>query len=319
MSKRVLFTGASGFVGSEVLGYLLKHTDWEFVCLCSWRHKGNPLRLQALHWSSNSYSDRVTVITHDISAPLPDLGQFDYIVNIASESHVDRSLKDPTGFVMNNVGLMMNLLEYARKHQPEVFLQFSTDEVYGAKNHEEWDVLLPSNPYAASKAMQEMACISEFKSAGTPIVITNSNNIVGVNQDREKFVPKLVSLIGAGKVVQIHTVNGEPGKRYYNPVQNIGAALQFILNRKPASYPQADRPDRYSLPGGDEVDNLTMAKWVAAIMGKQLKFELVDAESVRRGYDQFYPRTDGRLHELGFTPEAVLQEELKNIVEALCH
>lgn len=312
----VLYTGGSGFVGSEVLRYLLKHTDWRFTCLCSWRHKGNPLRVSPI---MRDYPNRIRVITHDLSAPLPEIGMYDYIINIASDSHVDRSLKHPTDFVMNNVALMMNMLDYARTHRPISFLQFSTDEVYGAANHDEWDVLLPSNPYAASKAMQEMACISEFKSAGTPIVITNSNNIIGVNQDKEKFVPKVIDLVKNDQMVTIHTSNGKPGKRYYNPVENVAAAIQFILTETPMyqPYPTNDRPEKYSLPGGDELDNLQMAQYIASIMGKELRYKLVDAETIRPGYDQFYPKTDGKLSTMGFEPPVVMQEALTKIVEAL--
>jgi dTDP-glucose 4,6-dehydratase len=163
-----------------------------------------------------------------------------------------------------------------------------------------------------------MIAIAYWKTYGVPVVITNSNNIVGFNQNKEKFIPKVIDLIKRGEVVKIHTVNGKPGKRHYNPVQNIAAALQAILEMKPVDYPDSDRPDRYSLPGGEELDNLEMAQLIASIMGRELKHELVDAETVRPGYDQFYPRTDGgRLIDLGFKPPVTLSYELAKIVEAL--
>lgn len=305
MKKRALLTGASGFIGSGVLKYLLEHTDWNVTCVCSWRHNGSPLHI--------SPCSRVDVVTHDLVGPMPDIGRFDYILNIASESHVDRSIQNPVAFVENNVSSTLQILEYARRHAPEVFIQFSTDEVYGAAEHQEWDVLLPSNPYAASKAAQEMIAIAYWSTYKVPVVITNSNNIVGANQHKEKFIPKLIDLISKEEPVEIHVVDGSPGRRYYNSVRNVASALVFILlNPQKAT----DRPVRFSLPGGEELDNLSMAQRIAGLMGKPLDYTLVEAETIRPGYDRFYPRTDGALSALGWRPTYDLEDELKLAIEA---
>lgn len=202
---KALISGASGFVGSNVLDFLLKETDWEFTCIASWRHHGSPLRI-------NPRNKRVTVITHDLTGPLPDLGDFDYILNLASESHVDRSIADPVPFIETNVAIVLWMLEYARKRPTKRFIHFSTDEVLGSDGY-------PSNPYAASKAAQEAIATAYWRTYGIPVVITQSNNIVGPNQDPEKFVPKIIELIKKQKPVPIHTFNGTLGKRYYNPVE----------------------------------------------------------------------------------------------------
>lgn len=303
----VLLTGASGFIGSGVLDYLLVETDWEFVCLCSWRHHGNPQNV--------AKDPRVTVVTCDLAAPIPELGDFDFIVHLASESHVDRSIADPVNFIENNVSSTLQVLEYARAHAErlQAFLHFSTDEVYGARDHDEWDVLLPANPYAASKAAQEMIGLAYWRTYGVPVVITNSNNIVGRNQHPEKFVPKVVDLVRRGETVTIHTTDSGPGRRYYNPVQNVADALLFILGHEPTRYvPGLDRCDRYNLAGGVELDNLEMAKLIAEVLGLPLEYELVPAESVRPGYDTFYPQTDGRLTEMGWRPVISLRRALSD-------
>jgi len=308
---RALITGASGFIGSNVLAYMLENTDWTFVCLCSWRHKGDPLNLQP--WFND---DRVEIITLDLIGEIPDIGDFDYIFHLASESHVDRSIADPVNFIENNVSSTLQMLEYARKHVPKVFVLFSTDEVYGAMEHKEWDVLLPSNPYAASKAAQEMIAIAYWKTYNVPIVITNSNNIVGKNQNPEKFLPKIVGLINAGEEVTIHTSNGAPGRRYWNPVENVGSALMFIADRQPARYSnmlgeKINRPDKYNLSGGEELDNLELAKLVADILGKELRYKTLDAETIRPGYDEFYAHTQGMLDKLGWKAPYTLWEGLQ--------
>lgn len=306
---RVLITGADGFVGSHVLKYLLKHTDWQFVCLCSWRHKGNPLRIQPQKLGGKH--KRVEVITHDLTGTMPDLGDFDYILHLASESHVDRSIADPVNFIENNVSITLQMLEYARAHPPKVFIQFSTDEVFGTTNHAEQDVLMPSNPYAASKAAQEMIAISYMRTYGLPIVITNSNNIVGPGQDPEKFIPKVVNLVKAGEEVSIHTTDGTPGTRYYNPVDNISDALLFILRLENRTVNAMVKPLRFSIPGGKQLNNLEMAGLIAQILDKPLKYRLVDAETVRPGYDQFYPAAEGRLLEMGWKPPQTLEEGMQ--------
>jgi dTDP-glucose 4,6-dehydratase len=297
--KTVLMTGSDGFIGSNVLQYLLNNTDWVFTLICSWRHKGNPLNVPR--------SNRVEVITHDLVGPLPDLGAFDYILNLASESHVDRSIEDPVSFIENNVSSTLQVLEYARRYKPEKFIQFSTDEVYGAHQHEEWDVLLPSNPYSASKAAQEAIAIAYAQTYKLPIIITNSNNVIGLHQNPEKYVPKLIEKIRCGQVVEIHTNNGKLGKRFYNPVNNVASALIHILksdNKPLAGYPIP----RYSLYGGDEYDNLEMAQLIAKLMGKKLKHKLIDVHTVRPAYDGFYPEVIGALEELSWYPEHELKD-----------
>ncbi len=302
----VLITGASGFIGSGVLSYLLENTDWDFTCICSWRHKGNPLNIPP--------SDRVQIITLDLTGQIPYIGNFDYILHLASESHVDRSIRHPVEFIENNVSSTLQMLEFARDFPPKAFVMFSTDEVFGATEHEEWDVLLPSNPYSASKAAQEMISIAYWSTFGVPVVITNSNNIVGPNQDKEKYLPKLIDLIGRDEQVQIHVSNGEPGKRYYNPVQNVGNALKFILENYKGS--DTDRPPRFNLPGGEELNNLELAELVADSLGKTLNYELVDVSTIRPGYDEFYARTDGALHTAGWEPIVTLREALPDIIRS---
>jgi len=160
---RVLLTGAAGFLGSHCLRHLLVNTDWDVVCPVSFTHKGLPERITT-QVDQDEWWDRVTVVKCDLSSRINDttaarFGDIDYIVNYAAESHVDRSIVDPATFIRNNVDVAINLLDYARVAKPKVFIQISTDEVYGPAPegyaHKEWDAVIPSNPYSASKAAQE--------------------------------------------------------------------------------------------------------------------------------------------------------------------
>src|SRR3990167_5071426 len=187
LPRRVLRTGIGGFVGVHTMDHLLATTDWHIVGIDSFRHKGltDRIRYSRLYQQNRS---RVTILSHDCSVPFSrvlevDIGPVQAIVNMASETHVDRSLDDPVQFVYNNVHLAVEVLEYARRVEPEIVIQVSTDEVYGpvrdGQLHAEWAPILPSNPYSASKACQESIAIGYWRSYGVPVVITNTMNMFG--------------------------------------------------------------------------------------------------------------------------------------------
>ena len=121
MSKRVLLTGGLGFIGSHTVEHWLKNTDWDIVVMDALRFSG---RIERLTDIDGYDPKRVEVVWHDLRAPLhfqiiEKLGNIDYIVNMASDSHVDRSITHPVDFVQNNVNLVLNMLEYAREVKPE--------------------------------------------------------------------------------------------------------------------------------------------------------------------------------------------------------
>lgn len=323
--KVVLLTGASGFVGSHVLSHLLKNTDYTIICICAWTHKGLPSRiLDDKNYQANK--DRVTIITHDLVAPLPPdvkalIGRPDIILNIASDSHVDRSITDPVPFIKNNTDLVLNMLEFAREVKPEMFIQFSTDEVYGQApigvNHKEWSPIVPSNPYSASKACQEAIAISYWRTYGVPVVITNTMNVFGQRQDKEKFVQLCIDRAKSGEKITIHSYpDGKtPGSRFYIHARNVADAMMFVMkNVTPEMYPASELPTRFNVVGEKEVDNLTLAQMIADILGKPLNYELVNFHSSRPGHDCRYALDGTKLAEAGWKPNVSFEESLKETV-----
>ena len=270
--------------------------------------------------------DRVTVITHDLTSPLTGdvkelIGKPDVIVNIASESHVDRSITDPAEFVENNTKLILNMLEYAREVQPEMFLQFSTDEVYGQAplglNHKEWSPIIPSNPYSASKAAQEAIAISYWRTFSVPVIITNTMNVFGERQDKEKYVPLCVDKINKGETISIHSYpDGKTaGSRFYIHGRNVADAVLFILeNVKPTMYPDHELPERFNIVGEIEIDNLTLAQMIADLLDKPLKYEMVNFHSSRPGHDCRYALDGDKLAKYGWEPNVSFEKSLERTI-----
>lgn len=186
---KILLTGAGGFVGHHTLSHLLKTTDWEIVATDSFRHFGISARIRAVFEELPNEASRVKVVTHDLTTPIDlitarEFGNPDVIINMASDSHVDRSITDPRPFVENNVALALTLFEYARTlPNLKTFIQIGTDEVYGpapkGTNHPEWSPQVPSNPYSASKSAQEAIAISYWRTFNVPVILTNTMNIIG--------------------------------------------------------------------------------------------------------------------------------------------
>ncbi len=341
--KRVLFTGHGGFVGHHCLEYFLEHTDWELICIDSFRHKGTCRRVVEVDGDKSS---RVKTYRHDLTVPfdaqLENLiferridgngvvieKPIHYIINMASESAVERSTVDPVACLHNNWHLGVNMMEFARRCKGlELFIQISTDEVYGEApgqdSHKEWAPILPSNPYAASKAAQEAMAISYWRTYNLPIVITNAMNIIGERQDPEKFLPKIIQKIARGESMPIYGDSLETiGTRKYIYAKSFADALLFLTKRAPTRYLDLvksgttgdTRPDRYNICGDQEVSNLELAQMVADVMDKELAYHLVPSESARPGYDRRYALDPGKLHGLGWEQPLTLRESIRKIV-----
>lgn len=322
--KTALITGIAGFVGHHVAEYLLTHTDWNVVGIDSFRHKGDSLRLVKI-----KNNPRVKIVTHDLTTPFSDrlishIGHVDYILHIASDSHVDRSITDPVPFCKNNVMLTLETLEYARKINPEKILIMSTDEVFGAAHdgqlHVEWDAHRPSNVYAASKAAQENISFAYWRCYGLPIIRTNTMNIFGNRQDKEKFVPMCISKIQKGETVTIHGTSEKVGARMYLNAINLADAWLFLLkNHEPTMYSDdvegLQQFDAFNIAGTEEVDNLTLAKKIAEFVGKPLIYEFLDFHKSRPGHDRFYRLDSTKIKSLGWEAPTPLWDSLRQTVD----
>jgi len=322
--KRVLITGMSGLMGSNVMSHILENTDWDIIGIASWKYKGLPERITDMP-AYQANRARVSLITHDLKAPLTRitkarLGHIDCIINCAADSHVDRSIADPVPFVDNNVHVALNMLELAREIKPRVFIQISTDEVYGPMHgdvpHAEWSAILPSNPYSASKACQEAIAYAYWRTYGVPVIITNTMNLFAERQDPEKYIPMTIRRVLHGETVTVHGAPGNIGSRYYLHARNNADALLFIINNLPPHrFPEVECLDRFNVVGEKRLNNLEVAQMIADFVGKPLKYELVDFHTTRPGHDPHYGLDGTKLASAGWVPPIPLKESLKRMVE----
>ena len=325
---KVLLTGAGGSIGVHFVAHIMHNTDWDLVATDSFRHKGEFDRITEVCKDHPDWKERIVVLQHDLTAPFSErqitkLKDVDYVINLASLSDVQASIDDPVPFLKNNHDIMVNMLELARVIKPEVFLHFSTDEVYGPaaidQAHAEWSTILPSNPYAASKAAQEAYAIAYWRSYGVPVIITNTMNNFGEMQQSSKYPVKIQKAVEKGEQVTVHAAgDGQIGTRFYLHSRNAADAVLFILkNTKPYLHKpgEVDRPDRYNIVGSEQVDNLTLAKDIANAMDMPLRYKLVDFHSKQPGHDLHYGLDGYKLTSLGWTAPVSYEDSLKSTIQ----
>ena len=314
---RILVTGAAGFIGHHFVEHIYKNTDWDIIIVDKLSYASNGYeRLRDTEVLNNK---RVTIFTFDLSHKitpglLKEFGDINYIVHMAAETHVDNSIVEPVSCIKNNVMSTVHLLEYARSLKNlRVFAYFSTDEVFGpavnGEQFKEHDVHKPTNPYAASKSAAESICMSYENTYKTPLVILNVMNVFGERQFMEKFIPNTIKKVLEGDAVQIHTYPDKttPGSRFYIHARNVAAAVLFVLRNGVIG-------DRYNITGEREMDNLRLAQFIASVIGKELRYELLDFHSKRPGHDVRYALDGTKLQKLGFSLPLNFEESLRKTI-----
>ena len=330
--KKLLLTGAAGFIGHHLIEGVLKQTDWEIIMLDSLTYAGSLNKLSDIAcWEQEKH--RVRFVYHDLQAPFSEtthrtIGDINYIWHLAAESDVGRSLDDSIPFIKSNVLGTANLLEYIKHYQPELerFIYFSTDEVFGPAPqgvfYHEGDVCNPSNPYSASKEGSEAICKAFAFSFGLPITITRTMNVFGERQHPEKFIPMVIKRILEGKPVTIHGVKGtkEISSRCWIHAREVCNALLFITK-----HGEFIKKDHQQEPGhgayhivGEEKDVLYLANKISEVInGRELQgaeIEWVNFHQTRPGHDLRYALSGDKLKKMGFNYSFTLEESFGRMV-----
>lgn len=290
----LLITGAGGFLGSHILQAALHRTnDLSVVAVDSFNHNGGIDRiLQAMADTNDGQilddtRKRVRLLTHDLTAPVNtrqqmDIGRVDYVVHAAARVSVDDSIADPYSHVHNNLDVTLNTLALALDLAPTHYLHISTDEVYGDGRAFHVDEHRPSSPYAASKAACEDLTRAWRSTYHLPASVVTSANLFGERQSQLAFIPKVIRQIRDGEPVTIHTqANQAPAHRWYTYAPNLAAWVIEHLDLQPTQF-------RHTLSGQVEIDMLTLAARIAAIMGRKLEYKLEPGDNSRPGFDTRY-------------------------------
>lgn len=316
---KVLVTGGCGFIGSNFIRYVLKeHADWKIVNLDKLTYAGNIRNLEDLQGDSRYKFVRGDIADRALVEKLFSEERFDAVVNFAAESHVDRSILDPSPFIETNVKGVQVLLEAARKYPVWRFIQISTDEVYGSLGPEgrftEESPLLPNNPYAASKAAADLLCRSYYKAYGIPVVITRSSNNYGPYQFPEKLIPLMIWNALHGKPLPVYG-QGE-NIRDWLYVEDNCRAIDLVLQK-------GREGEVYNIGGGCERKNIDVVRMVCVFLAEELGMpceellQLVTFVKDPRGraHDFRYALDCTKVRqELGWAPSTSLEEGLRHTV-----
>jgi dTDP-glucose 4,6-dehydratase len=321
MTKRVLVTGGAGFIGHYLIEEILKRTDYEVVSLDRLDTSGNLNRIAEVLEKNPRWKERVKVVWHDLKAPVNlmvkrKIGKINYILHLAAGSHVDRSIKYPMEFVMDNVVGTVNLLDYAKKFLKdslELFLYFGTDEIFGPAPegvfYREDDRYRSNNPYAATKAAAEEMCVAYENTYKMPIIITHTMNVFGLRQHPEKFIPLVIKKIRDKEQILVHADRSctKAGSRHYIHASDVADAILFLLEN-------GETGEKYNVAGREEIDNERLVKIIASIMDSTADYQLVDFHTSRPGHDLRYALSSEKMKALGWNPKKSVSERLEEVV-----
>jgi len=317
---RVLITGGCGFIGHHLVEHLLINTDLEVVILDKLTYASNGYnRLRDAGILGNPRlkchsGDFMHPISHGLSQ---EIGQIDFLIHLGAETHVDNSITNPEPFVLSNVVGTMRILDYARTQRLKKLIYFSTDEVFGPAPqgtlYKEWDRYNSTNPYSASKAGGEELCLAYANTYGVPVIITHTMNAFGERQHPEKFIPMVIKKVLAGETVTIHSdpTKTHSGSRFYIHARNIASAVLFLLNKGVSR-------EKYNIVGEAEVNNLDMAQFIAEVIGKPLKYEMVDFHSSRPGHDLRYALDGTKMKDMGWEIPKTFNKSLEKTINWYC-
>jgi dTDP-glucose 4,6-dehydratase len=303
---RLLVTGGAGFIGSNFVRLVHRERPgWEIRILDKLTYAGRRENVADLE------GERVGFVQGDICDPAAVesvMEGCDCTVNFAAETHVDRSIEDPSDFVRTDMEGVRVLLECFRRTGGAMFLQISTDEVYGSVEtgrSRETDPLAPRSPYSASKAGGELLAMSYHHTWGVPVTVTRASNNYGPRQYPEKLIPLFVTNCLEGLPLPLYG-DGQ-NRRDWMHVEDHCRALLAVLER--------GRPGRiYNIGAGEEHTNLEVTEAILSLTGADPS--LVRRVTDRPGHDRRYALDISLARsELGWSPSTGFREGLGATVE----
>ena len=322
-AKRILITGGAGFIGSHVVRlFVNKYPGTEIVNLDALTYAGNLENLEDVENKPNYTFEKGDITNEKFIDDLFERYDFDGVIHLAAESHVDRSITDPLSFIKTNIVGTVNLLNAARKQwkdneEGRLFYHISTDEVYGSLGDTgfftEETSYDPRSPYSASKASSDHLVRAYFHTYKLPVVISNCSNNYGPNQFPEKLIPLVINNIKNMKPIPVYG-KGENIRDWLYVVDHA-RAIDLIFN-------EGKTGETYNIGGNNEWKNIDLIKVMCKILDRKLDREPGTSESLitfvkdRAGHDLRYAIDSTKLmSELGWRPSLQFEEGIEKTID----
>ena len=301
MAKTMIITGGAGFIGSNFIFHMMKaHPDYRLICLDKLTYAGNLSTLAPVMDKPNFRFVKIDICDRDAVYGLFEEEHPDVIVNFAAESHVDRSIENPTIFLETNIIGTSVLMDACRKYGIQRYHQVSTDEVYGDLPLDRPDLfftektpLHTSSPYSSSKAGADLLVMAYHRTYGLPVTISRCSNNYGPYQFPEKLIPLMINNALNDKPLPVY--GDGKNVRDWLYVEDHCKAIDLILEHGKVG-------EVYNIGGHNEMANIDIVKLICKELGKSEK--LIHYVTDRKGHDRRYAIDPAKIHaELGWLPE----------------
>ena len=310
---KILVTGGAGFIGSNFVFYMLNnHPDYRIVCLDKLTYAGNLSTLQPVLEQDNFHFVRTDICDRGAVEKIFQEEHPDVVVNFAAESHVDRSIENPSIFLETNIMGPAVLMDACRKYGIQRYHQVSTDEVYGDLPLDRPDLffteetpLHTSSPYSSSKASADLLVMAYYRTYGLPVTISRCSNNYGPYHFPEKLIPLMIANALADKPLPVYG-NGE-NVRDWLYVEDHCRAIDLIIHNGKVG-------EVYNVGGHNEKRNIDIVRIICQELGKPESL-IVHVED-RKGHDRRYAIDPAKIHrELGWLPETKFEDGIKKTIK----
>lgn len=297
----IIITGGAGFIGSNFIFHMLKaHPDYRLICLDKLTYAGNLSTLAPVMDKPNFRFVKMDICDREAVYGLFEEEHPDVVVNFAAESHVDRSIENPTIFLETNIIGTSVLMDACRKYGIQRYHQVSTDEVYGDLPLDRPDLfftektpLHTSSPYSSSKAGADLLVMAYHRTYGLPVTISRCSNNYGPYQFPEKLIPLMINNALNDKPLPVY--GDGKNVRDWLYVEDHCKAIDLILE-------QGRVGEVYNIGGHNEMANIDIVKLICKELGKPES--LIHYVTDRKGHDRRYAIDPAKIHaELGWLPE----------------
>tara|TARA_S200000501_G_scaffold184021_1_gene173251 strand:- start:12792 stop:13811 length:1020 start_codon:yes stop_codon:yes gene_type:complete len=320
--QNILITGGAGFIGSHVvLEFVKKYPHYQIVNFDILSYAADLNYVAEVSNAPNYHFEKGDLRERKTVQKIFYKYDFDAIIHLAAESHVDNSIKDPLGFASTNVMGTLNLLETARNHwgnhpKNKGFYHISTDEVFGSLEDQgsfsELTAYDPRSPYSASKAASDHFVRAYFHTYGLPVVLSNCSNNYGPHQFPEKLIPLFIKNIVEQKPLPVYGTGKNIRDWLY--VEDHAKAIDLIFHK-------GKNGETYAVGGNNEIRNIDLVEMIIKIIDKKLNnapgssTSLIEFVEDRLGHDYRYAINTSKIEQqLGWSPKTKFEEGLSKTV-----